>query len=90
MDRPDFDALAVQDARVFKSGNSLAVRIPNAIAKSCQLEDGSTLEIAVERKLIYLRKAPSKSLDELLDAITPDNVHPEIFDGPPVGAERLW
>jgi len=88
MNKPDFSALAVQDARVFKSGNSLAVRIPNAIAKYCELDDGASLEIAAEDGMIYLRKAPSKTLDELIEAITPDNVHPEIFDGPPVGAER--
>jgi antitoxin MazE len=88
MNKPDFSALAVQDARVFKSGNSLAVRIPNAIAKYCDLNDGASLEIAAEDGMIYLRKAPSKTLDELIEAITPDNVHPEIFDGSPAGAER--
>jgi antitoxin MazE len=89
MNKPDFSALVAQDARVFKSGNSLAVRIPNAIAKFCQLEDGALLEIAADSELIYLRRTPSKTLDQLLDAITPENVHPEIFSGPPVGAERL-
>jgi antitoxin MazE len=88
MNKPDFSALVVQAARVFKSGNSLAVRIPNAIAKYCELEDGASLEIAAENGTIYLRKAPSKTLEELIEAINPDNVHPELFDGPPVGAER--
>lgn len=46
------------------------------------------MEIAAENGLIYLRKAPSRTLEELIDAITPENVHPELFDGPPVGAER--
>ena len=88
MDKPDFSALVAQDARVFRSGNSLAVRIPKAIAKYCQLEDGAALEIGAKSGIIYLRKAPLKTLDELIDAITPENVHPELFDGPPVGAER--
>jgi antitoxin MazE len=88
MNKPDFSALVAQGARVFKSGNSLAIRLPVAIAKSCELEDGSALEIAAENGLIYLRKAPLRTLEELIDAITPENVHPELFDGPPVGAER--
>jgi antitoxin MazE len=89
MNKPDFSALVAHDARVFKSGNSLAIRIPNAIAKFCELEDGTTLEIAAGQGLIYLRKVPSKSLEELIDAITPENVHPETFWGPPVGREIL-
>ena len=88
MDKPDFSALVVQDARVFRSGNSLAVRIPSAMAKYCQLEDGTSLEIATQHGMMYLRKAPLKTLDELIDAITPENVHSELFDGPPAGAER--
>jgi antitoxin MazE len=88
MNKAEFSALAIQSARVFKSGNSLAVRIPNAIAKYCELDDGASLEIAAEDGMIFLRKAPSKTLDELIEAITPDNAHPEIFDGSPVGAER--
>ncbi len=89
MNRPDFSALIAQDARVFKSGNSLAIRLPASIAKSCELEDGSNLEIAAENGLIYLRKVPSKSLAELIAAITPENVHPPIEYGPPVGREIL-
>jgi antitoxin component of MazEF toxin-antitoxin module len=88
MNRPDFSALAAHDARVFKSGNSLAVRIPSVIAKYCQLEEGAALEVAAEDGMIYLRKVPSKTLEELVDAISPDDVYPELFDGPPAGAER--
>jgi antitoxin MazE len=87
MYKVDFSALVAQDARVFRSGNSLAVRIPKAIANYCGLEDGTSLEIAAENGMIYLRKPPSKTLDELIDAITPENVHPELFDGPPAGVE---
>jgi antitoxin MazE len=87
MNKPNFSALVVQGARVFKSGNSLAVRLPRAIAAACGLEDGSALEIAAENGVIYLQAPPVKTLAELIDAITPENVHPEIGAGPPVGAE---
>jgi antitoxin MazE len=88
MNGRDFSALVAHDARVFKSGNSLAIRLPAAIAKSCGLEDGSQLEIAADNGLICLRKAPLRTLEDLVDAITPENVHSEILDGPPIGAER--
>jgi len=83
----DFSALVVQDTRVFKAGNSLAIRIPSAIAKRLQLEDGAAVEIAVDDGLMYIRKAPSRTLADLIEKITPDNVHRPTFDDI-VGAER--
>jgi antitoxin MazE len=76
----DFSALVVQDARVFKAGNSLAIRIPSSIAKRIALEDGVAVEIAVDDGLMYIRKAPSRVLSDLIDRITPENVHHPIFD----------
>ncbi len=81
--------MVVQNARVFKSGNSLAVRLPRAIARHFELEDGTALEIAAGNDVIYLRKIAEKTLDELIDEITPDNIYPELFPGPPVGVE-IW
>jgi antitoxin component of MazEF toxin-antitoxin module len=83
----NFDLLVLQDARVFKTGNSLAVRIPSAIAKHCEFEDGTPVQMATDRGMIYLRKAPSRELADLLERITPDNIHSAEFDEP-VGAER--
>lgn len=83
----DFDALVMQDTRVFKAGNSLAIRIPSAIAKRIALEDGATVEMAVEHGMIYVRKAPSRALVDLIERITPQNVHEPLFDEP-TGAER--
>jgi antitoxin MazE len=83
----DFDALVMQDARVFKAGNSLAIRIPSAIAKRIALEDGAVVEMAVDHGTIYVRKAPSRALVDLIERITPQNVHEPVFDGS-IGAER--
>jgi antitoxin MazE len=83
----DFSALVVQDTRVFKAGNSLAIRIPSAIAKRIELEEGTAVEIAVDDGLMYVRKAPSRALADLIENITPDNVHHSTFDDI-VGAER--
>jgi antitoxin component of MazEF toxin-antitoxin module len=82
-----FESLAVQDARIFKAGNSLAIRIPSAIAKFCDLEDGAAVELGTEHGMIYIRKAPSRDLSALIDRITPQNLHAAEFDEP-VGAER--
>jgi len=83
----DFDALVMQNARVFKAGNSLAIRIPSAIAKRIALEDGAAVEMAVDHGMIYVRKAPSRTLVDLIERITPENLHEQFFDEP-TGAER--
>jgi len=83
----NFEALVVQDARVFKAGNSLAIRIPSAIAKHIALEDGAAVEMAVDHGVIYVRKAPSRALAELIEGITPENLHAPMFDDL-TGAER--
>jgi antitoxin MazE len=84
----DFDTLVVQETRVFKAGNSLAIRIPSAVAKRIALDDGAAVEMAVDHGTIYVRKAPSRELAELIDRITPDNIHEPIMEDV-IGAE-LW
>ncbi|MDQ2865830.1 MAG: AbrB/MazE/SpoVT family DNA-binding domain-containing protein [Candidatus Eremiobacteraeota bacterium] len=83
----DFDALVMQDARVFKAGNSLAIRIPSAIAKRIALEDGAAVEMVVDHGMIYVRKAPSRALADLIERITPESLHEQFFDEP-TGTER--
>lgn len=76
----DFDELVIQDARVFKAGNSLAIRIPSAIAKHIALADGAAVEMAVDGGMIYVRKAPSRALTDLVERIVPENLHEPHFD----------
>lgn len=75
------------DGRVFKSGNSLAIRIPSVIAKHCELEDGTPVEMDVNDGTISVRKAPSRDLAALVARITPENVHQTQLDDL-TGAER--
>ena len=72
--------MVVQDARVFKAGNSLAVRIPSAIAKHCELTDGEPVEMTADDRTIYIRKPVSHELDDLIARITPENVHEPMFE----------
>jgi antitoxin component of MazEF toxin-antitoxin module len=76
----NFDSLILQDGRVFKAGNSLAIRIPSAIAKHCDLEDGAPVQIAADDGMMYIRKAPASDLAALLNRISPENVHRAEFD----------
>lgn len=69
-------------------GNSLAVRIPKALAQAIAAVDGSDVTITVvEGALVIRPAAPSYNIDELVKGITPKNRHAEIDTGAPVGNE---
>ncbi len=76
---------------VAKWGNSLAIRIPQQLAKEIGLIDGAEVEIvAIDGNLtIKPRRQKQYSLEELIAGITPENRHAEIDTGVSVGAE-VW
>ena len=78
-------------ATVSKWGNSLAVRIPRAIAKEARLNDGDSLALDLDRDgSIVLRPVRRRyELSELVSRITPKNRHRETDWGPPEG-EESW
>lgn len=77
-------------AKAQKWGNSLAVRIPKAIAQHAGVQAEDELDIEVEAEVIRLRPVRrTPTLAELLDRITPENVHGETDPGPPQGRE-IW
>ncbi len=75
---------------IAKWGNSLAVRIPQAIAEKAQIQAGSTISIEiVDGKIILTPHQRKKyTLEELLDGMTTENLHPEISTGADIGNER--
>ena len=77
--------------KVQKWGDSLAVRIPKALAEAAGLEFGSEVELRVEDGClkIYPPRAPRYTLEALVAQITPENRHEEWDIGPPVGKE-IW
>jgi len=75
-----WEQLVFQEGRVFKAGNSLAIRIPSAISKSVGLEDGSPVDMAVENGIIWIRKATPGRIEDLIARISPDNLHTDEFD----------
>jgi antitoxin MazE len=76
-------------AMIAKWGNSLAVRIPQNLAKEIDLSEGSEVELVlVDGNLLIKPKLRRRySLDELIEGITPENLHHEIETGTAVGNE---
>lgn len=78
-------------ATIRKWGNSLAVRLPKALADQAQVREGVKVQLVTtpEGILVKAKRKPRYRLSDLLAGITPDNVHPETDWGRPVGKERI-
>ena len=77
--------------KVQKWGNSLAVRIPKALAEEAGLEAGKPVDVRYVNGEIRIRRRRRKryDLDKLLASV-PDNYDEGEWDtGPPVGNE-VW
>lgn len=76
--------------RLSKWGNSLGLRVPQAIAEQLGLRDGSEVTMRVSGDTIVISRAkPSFRLDDLLDALQPEHRHEEIDWGEPKGKD-IW
>jgi antitoxin MazE len=77
--------------RIQKWGNSLALRIPKAVAAEVGLVEDAPVELSpVRGKLVVKPTAPDPlTLQALLRGITDDNLHHEWDTGPNVGKE-IW
>jgi antitoxin MazE len=79
------------ETTVSKWGNSLAVRIPLAIARQASLSEGDCVALALDGEGgIVLRPTRRRyELSELVGRITPKNRHRETDWGEPQG-EESW
>lgn len=78
--------------KVAKWGNSIAVRIPEAAARSARMRAGTSVEVLVEDQSLVVRHVQKRkpTLAELVARITPENQHGYQWGGiEPVG-EELW
>jgi antitoxin MazE len=77
---------------VKKWGNSAAVRIPAATLAAAGLKTDDPVDVREEGGRIVIEKVQPApvTLEWLLEGITPENIHPEIDFGPPVGKEIFW
>ena len=78
-------------ATIAKWGNSLAIRIPQNLAKEINLAEGSEVKLVLIDGKLTIEPIVRRrySLEELIDAMTPENVHTEIDTGIAVGNE-VW
>ncbi len=78
-------------AQMLKWGNSLAVRIPKAVAEEAKLRVGDSLDIEVSAdgavELHRVGRVPT--LAQLVSQITPENRYQEISTGREVGKESV-
>jgi antitoxin MazE len=78
-------------AIVAKWGNSLAIRIPQNLAKEIHLAEGAEIDLGiVDGNLVAKPRIRKRySLDELVNTITLENLHGEVDSGAAVGNE-FW
>ena len=77
------------ETRIRKWGNSLAVRIPQTLARQLGLEADSPVNITAKDNGLTIQpmRRPAVSLDVLLESVTADNRHGEVDTGPSTGRE---
>ena len=77
--------------QVQKWGNSLAIRIPKALALDTKIEEGSYVNLSLVRGKLVAAPIQERefSLAQLLSGISDDNIHREIDTGKAVGKE-IW
>jgi antitoxin MazE len=80
---------ASMNATIQKWGNSLALRIPKAVARDTQLQSGSVVNLTVRegKMLVEPVRRTTYSLGELLKGVSKKNLHASIDTGPAVGRE---
>jgi len=76
---------------VKKWGNSLGLRIPQAIANQINIQDGSRINLVLKNNKIELTPAISEEyrLNDLIELMSEANLHNEISSGQPQGKE-IW
>ncbi|MGB3695104.1 MAG: AbrB/MazE/SpoVT family DNA-binding domain-containing protein [Spirulinaceae cyanobacterium] len=73
---------------ITKWGNSLAIRIPKALAEEIDCTEGTTVSLTVlEGKLIITPRRKKYTLEELLQGMTSKQFHSETDIGSPIGKE---
>lgn len=78
----------MKKAQVVKWGNSLAVRIPKALAQKARMQEGDAVVIKAARDRIeLLRTERIPTLKELVAQITSQNRHEETAWGADLGKE---
>ena len=78
--------------KVSQWGNSLAIRLPQALVNELAIERGAEVELRIENDgfRVTIPSMPKKfTLGELLAGVTPENVHRE-FDWGKAQGQEAW
>lgn len=75
-------------------GNSTGIRIPKKVLQAVKWKNDQKVFINIKGSSIVLTPLREKTkklptLNELLEGVTPDNVHPAVDWGPDVGREII-
>jgi antitoxin MazE len=78
-----------------RRGTSLALRIPDAVARKLGVSAGRKANMTIENGAVVItvmaaRKRRRYRLENLIEQIAEENRHPEVDWGPPVGNEAGW
>lgn len=78
-------------ATIQKWGNSLALRLPKALAMEVHIAEGTRVELVRTKEgvLVKARQKPRYRLSKLLGGVTKKNIHSETDWGNSVGREIL-
>jgi antitoxin MazE len=80
------------NVRFSKWGNSIALRIPNGLAKELKVSEGSAADLQVTEGTLVVTPVDAVSkydVNALVEAITAENLHGEVDTGRPVGNETV-
>jgi len=74
---------------VKKWGNSASIRIPLPVLLASRLSLEQAVDVREENGRIVVEPMMEDELQAMVAAITPENVHEEVYFGPAVGHEAL-
>ena len=73
---------------VNKWGNSASVRIPTGIMEAARIELDDPVDVREENGRIVIEPIRQEyTLTQLLEGVTPENIHAEVDFGEPMGKE---
>ena len=77
--------------QIQKWGNSLAILISKSFSKETNIEQGSIVDLSTIKGKLIAKPIKEKeySLDELLAAVTKENLHTEFDTGDAIGQEII-
>lgn len=81
--------MKIMNTNIQKWGNSLAVRIPSHIANKLSMQNGDSIELIANDHQIII-KSKKHVLANLIDQITPENLHNSEWENTEATGKETW